>query len=40
VRSEVRSSQVLRRLDNLAPPKDILKVKVGLGGISVGAAGG
>ncbi len=38
VRSEVRSSQVLRRLDNLAPPKDILKVKVGLGGISVGAA--
>ena len=38
VRSEVRSSQVLRRLDRNAPPNDILKIKVGLGGISVRAA--
>jgi hypothetical protein len=26
VRSQVKSSQVLSRLDKLAPPKDILKV--------------
>ena len=37
VRSEVKSSQVLRRLDQVAPPKDILEVKLGLGGISVAA---
>jgi uncharacterized membrane protein required for colicin V production len=35
VRNEVKRSHVLRRLDKIAPPKDILKVKIGLAGISI-----
>jgi hypothetical protein len=33
VRSEVMRSHVLRRLDRIAPPKEILKIKVGLAGL-------
>ena len=33
VRSEVKRSHVLRRLDTFAPPKDILKINVGLVGL-------
>ena len=34
VRNEVTRSQVLRRLNTVAPPKDVLRIKVGLAGIS------
>jgi hypothetical protein len=34
VRSEVRRSQVLRHLDAIAPPRDVLRIKVGLTGVS------